>query len=123
MNLLLDTHIILWWLSDASKLTLDHRNLLIDINSICYISAVSIWEINIKSAIGKLTIPENYLDILKKQGFLELPITWGHSHTVMQLPAFHSDPFDRMLIAQAKVEDLTLLTVDDCIKKYNIKVR
>ena len=123
MNLLLDTHIILWWLNDDQWLNSDHRVLIGDSENLCYISAASIWEISIKSRLGKLTIPSNYIDVLKEQGFQELPITWKHCGVLNTLPDIHRDPFDRMLIAQADLENMILLTVDENIKKYDINVK
>ncbi|MCK4541558.1 MAG: type II toxin-antitoxin system VapC family toxin [Spirochaetales bacterium] len=122
MNLLLDTHIILWWLSDDAQLSADHRDLLSDTGNLCLISSASIWEISIKQGLGKLKIPSNFLDVLKTQGFSELSVTWEHSKRVTDLPMHHRDPFDRMLIAQAQIEKLVLLSVDEQIKKYNVKV-
>jgi PIN domain nuclease of toxin-antitoxin system len=79
-------------------------------------------EISIKSKLGKLKISENYINELEKEGFLELPIKWIHSHQVTKLPLIHNDPFDRLLIAQTQIEKLALLTVDEHIKKYKVKV-
>jgi len=122
MDLLLDTHIILWWM-DAVHLIPDKYRLAIeDKNNICFISAATIWEISIKSAIGKLDIPDNYLEILFDQNFKELPITWRHAREVSSLPMHHKDPFDRLLIAQSIVENLTLLSVDEIISKYHVNV-
>lgn len=120
MNLLLDTHIIIWWLNDDEQLKSIHKKLIADPNNLCYISSASIWEISIKSSLGKLKIPSSYFEILKEQGFLELSINWFHCKEIKKLPDIHRDPFDRMLISQAKIEDMTLLTVDDNIKKYEI---
>jgi len=122
MNVLLDTHIILWWLNDDLNLIDTHREIISDINNLCYISAATIWEISIKSKLGKLKIDANYIDEIRKDGFLELPINWIYSNHVKKLPLLHTDPFDRLLIAQAQMENLTLLTVDNNIKKYKIKV-
>ena len=71
--------------------------------------------------MGKLKISGNYIDELEKEGFLELPISWIHSNQVIKLPPIHSDPFDRLLIAQAQIEKLTLLSIDDRIKNYKLK--
>ena len=122
MNILLDTHIILWWLNDDESLKAEHRSLISNTDNLCYISAASIWEISIKSALGKLIIPSNYIKILKKEGFQELTIAWKHSEAVTELQTIHRDPFDRILIAQAQVEKFTLVTEDETIKKYNVRV-
>jgi len=120
MNLLLDTHIILWWLKDAPVLSTKHKELLSNPEHVCFISAASIWEISIKSAIGKLEIPDSYIEELQMEGFQELPIHWKHTNMVKYLPLHHRDPFDRLLIAQAKIENLTLLTVDNHIQLYDV---
>ena len=121
MELLLDTRIILWWLNDDKMLNDDHRSLIGDSENLCYISAASIWEISIKSSMGKLTISANYLDVLKEQGFQELQVSWKHCKAIKNLPNIHGDPFDRMLIAQAQSEALVLLSVDEHVKKYDVK--
>lgn len=122
MNLLLDTHIILWWLADDPALPLHHRELIAAPDNLCHVSAASIWEIGIKSGLGKLTIKGDYLAELRREGFLELPITWKHSQQAGQLPAHHADPFDRMLIAQALADELLLLSVDPAIRQYQVRV-
>ena len=108
---------------DAVHLVPEKYRLIIeDSNNICFISAASIWEISIKSTIGKLDIPDNYLEILFNQNFKELPVTWQHARKVSSLPMHHKDPFDRLLIAQSFIENLTLLSVDKNILKYSVKV-
>jgi PIN domain nuclease of toxin-antitoxin system len=121
MNLLLDTHILLWWLADDSRLNVQHRELLSDTKHLCYISSATIWEISIKTHLGKLTIPDTYLDEVRNQGFLELPVMWKHAAKIAGLPEIHRDPFDRLLVAQAQVEKLILLTEDPNIHKYGIR--
>jgi len=121
MNLLLDTHIVLWWLKDDPLLSAKHKELLSNPEHVCFISAASIWEISIKSALGKLEIPDSYIEELKLEGFQELPIHWKHTGMVKYLPLHHRDPFDRLLIAQAKMEHLTLLTVDENVSLYDIE--
>ncbi len=120
MNLLLDTHIILWWLNDDEKLSEKYREVIGQQANLCHISAVSIWEICIKSALGKLTIPSDYLNELKGQGFLELPVSWTHCEKLLTLPSIHSDPFDRLLICQALCENFNMITVDENIKRYDV---
>ena len=122
MNLILDTNIILWWLEDNSNLSRKYRSAISDTDNICYVSAASIWEISIKRAIGKLEIPADYLDLLLNQGFNELPVSWQHANEVKHLPFHHRDPFDRLLIAQALIEDLTLLTADEIISQYKVTI-
>lgn len=119
MNILLDTHMILWWLNNDPLLPEFSKKLISDSDTICFVSSASVWEISIKSALGKLEIPDGYLLELKDEGFLELPIRWEHARMVKELPLHHRDPFDRILIAQSIREKLFLLTVDDEIKKYH----
>jgi PIN domain nuclease of toxin-antitoxin system len=118
LNILLDTHMILWWLNNDPLLPEFSKNLISDSNTICFVSSASIWEISIKSALGKLEIPDDYLAELRDEGFLELPIRWEHARMVKELPLHHHDPFDRILIAQSNREKLFLVTVDDEIKQY-----
>ena len=122
MNILLDTHILLWWLSDDGQLSGTHREIISDTDNICYISAATIWEISIKANLKKIKISGNYIDEIKREGFLELPVSWLHCNQLKKLPAIHRDPFDRLLIAQARTEKLVLLTTDEHIKKYKVKV-
>lgn len=122
MNVLLDTHIVLWWLADDEKLNSTYREVISSPDNLCYVSAVTIWEISIKAGLGKLRIPENFTGELKKEGFQPLPITWSHCHRVYHLPHHHRDPFDRLLVAQAEEEDLILLSVDEVMRKYGVKV-
>jgi PIN domain nuclease of toxin-antitoxin system len=122
MNLLLDTHVLLWWLSDNPTLSEKSRTAITDAKNLVYISAVSVWEIRIKEALNKLRIPANFKSILADQHFDLLDITHEHAHAIKDLPALHSDPFDRMLVAQAKVERLTLVTRDVHLKKYCIPI-
>jgi len=120
MNLLLDTHALLWWLDDNPTLSKRAKDLISDERNSIFISAVVVWEIRIKQSIGKLKIPRNFRKVLDKQPFEMLDITVKHAHAVGDLPAYHHDPFDRMLIAQAKIEGLTILTRDARFKRYNI---
>lgn len=122
MNLILDTHIILWWMDDNDLLPQKYRLAIEDINNICFVSAASVWEISIKSAIGKLDIPDNYLEVLLDQNFEEIPVSLKHAKKVCHLPMHHKDPFDRLLIAQAIIEDLTILSVDKIIPEYDVKI-
>ncbi len=120
MKYLLDTHVLLWWLADDAALTPEHRRIIGQKRNACFISAASVWEISIKTGLGKLTVPEEYLATARSQGFLELPISCVHAGGVRQLPDYHKDPFDRLLISQAFSEGLTLLTVDENIRKYQV---
>ncbi|MFH1581968.1 MAG: type II toxin-antitoxin system VapC family toxin [Pseudomonadota bacterium] len=122
MNLLLDTHVLLWWLDDDPNLSRQARTAIADGRNLVFISAAVIWEIQIKYALGKLKIPANFREVLEQQEFEPLDITMEHAYAVADLPPHHSDPFDRMLVAQAKVESLTIITRDNHIKKYKISL-
>lgn len=122
MNLLLDTHVLLWWLDDAPILSEKTRYLIADPQNLVFISAAVIWEIRIKQALGKLDIPDNFRKVLDREHFEMLDITTEHAYAVGDLPGHHRDPFDRMLVVQAKVEGLTLISHDACLKQYDIPI-
>ena len=118
MQYLLDTHIILWWLTEPEKISPKARKIISDKNNIIYTSSVSYWEMAIKKSIGRLTLPNNILEILLNEGFKMLPLTPEESLGVADLPLLHQDPFDRMLVIQAKLHDLVLITQDKKIMDY-----
>lgn len=121
MRLLLDTHILLWWCNDDPALSRNLRQAIAAPDADVFVSSVSLWEIAIKSARGRLQFPIERIDqILADCGFEPLPITMLHARTLAALPLLHLDPFDRMLIAQAQSEALTLISVDDQIARYNL---
>jgi len=121
MKLLLDTHILIWWLDPAiSKLSKAAHAAISDSQNLVFVSAATAWEITIKKALGKLDAPDNLEEELAKHRFQPLPITISHALAVGELPRHHNDPFDRILVAQAKVEDLTLVTRDENLTKYDI---
>ena len=122
MNLLLDTHVLLWWLDDYPTLSKKAKDGIADGKNLVFISAVVIWEIRIKQSLGKLKLPHNFRKVLDSQPFEPLDITVEHVHAVGNLPTHHRDPFDRMLVAQTKVEHLTLVTRDIRLKKYKIPI-
>ena len=122
MNLLLDTHVLLWWLDANPTLSEKAKSTIADGNNLVFVSSAVIWEIRIKQALGKLEIPSNFRKVLDRQPFEMLAISAEHAHAVGDLPAHHRDPFDRMLIAQATVERLTLVTRDTIIRDYKIPV-
>ncbi len=120
MNILLDTHILLWWLDDSPSLTEKSRVPISDGNNLIFISTAVIWEIKIKQGLGKLVVPSNFRQVVEQQPFELLSITAEHADAISDLPDIHRDPFDRMLIAQAKTEGFTILTRDPLFREYNI---
>jgi len=122
MNLLLDTHTLLWWLDDDPTLSKKARTSIADARNLVFVSAAVIWEIRIKQALGKLEVSGDFRKVLEREPFDMLNITAEHAHAISDLPDYHRDPFDRMLIAQAKVENLTLVTRDLHLKKYKVSL-
>ena len=120
MNLLLDTHALLWWLDDHPSLSERAREVIADPDNTVYLSAIVIWEIRIKQAIGKLSLPDDFRKVLDEQQFTNLPITLDHAHALEALPLIHRDPFDRMLIVQAHVEGFTIVTHDGSFPSYGV---
>ena len=124
MTLLLDTHTLLWFLTNDPKLSARARGAIEDVANETHVSAASLWEVAIKSALGKLTLPATYAEIFPRQletnGFGLLPITPAHCATLLTLPFHHRDPFDRLLLAQAKTEGLTLVTDDGQFGPYGV---
>ncbi|HET9108658.1 MAG TPA: type II toxin-antitoxin system VapC family toxin [Steroidobacteraceae bacterium] len=117
MRVLLDTHLLLWALASPSKLSSKARQRIE--SSEVFASAASIWEISIKSALGKLEAnPAEVLSGIEAAGFDHLPISGEHAAEVVDLPHLHKDPFDRLLVAQARVERMILLTDDDTLGGY-----
>ena len=122
MRLLLDTHVLLWWLVDDRRLGTQARALISNADNSVYVSAASAWEISIKRALGKLKAPSSLDGSVEEAGFEKLPIGFQHAERAGSLPPLHSDPFDRMLIAQALLEDLLLVTADKSFARYGVKV-
>ena len=122
MILSLDTHVLLWWLADDVTLSQTIRATISDGMNLVFVSAAAAWEMVIKSALGKLDIPSDLEAALTANRFQPLPITIPHALAVVDLPHHHNDPFDRLLIAQARVEGLTLVTRDEQIKKYDVSI-
>ncbi|WP_221030707.1 type II toxin-antitoxin system VapC family toxin [Actomonas aquatica] len=120
MRLLLDSHVLIWWLEDPRQLSPELRPLLQDPGNTAYFSPASIWELGLKVAKGKLRIPSDFTAILVDDGFDELPVTAAHATHTLSLPPLHSDPFDRLLIAQALCEGLVLATRDAWIPRYDV---
>ena len=119
---LLDTHVLLWWLSDDPQLGQTTRQVIADPRNDVYISAASTWEISIKRSLGKLSAPGDMDNIIDDEGFDKLPITLFHGDQAGMLPEHHKDPFDRMLIAQAQSEGLVIVTNDEKIIRYGIRI-
>jgi PIN domain nuclease of toxin-antitoxin system len=121
MKLLLDTHILIWWLSEASRLSQTEIDIITDSDNFIFVSAATAWEIAVKKMIGKLEAPDDLPAALAINNFLELPIMIEHSQKLYQLPLHHNDPFDRIMVAQAMSEDLTFMTRDTKISLYEIR--
>lgn len=120
MQLLLDTHALLWWLADDPQLGRKARAAIGQAGNVVYVSAASVWEIEIKRAIGKLSAPDNLIEAIEASYFEMLPMNAVHATRAGRLPPHHNDPFDRMLIGQAMVEDLSLVSRDGAFKDYGI---
>lgn len=127
MKFLLDTHTFLWWITDDPRLSSTVRDLIGDGRNTLYWSAASSWEVSIKYALGRLPlpeIPEQFLPAeLGKNRIDSLPIIDTHAFHAGLLPHHHRDPFDRMLVAQARVESLVLLSNDQQLSLYDVDVR
>lgn len=123
MRLLLDTHLILWWLADNASLSREARALISAPENTIFVSAVSLWEIRLKESLGKLRLPADFEEKLAAESFENLPLTAAQTREVALLAWHHRDPFDRMLVAQACVENLILLTADDLVAAYGDCVR
>lgn len=118
---LVDTHVLLWFWDENHRLSEVARQVLEDPRAPLIVSAVSLWEIAIKRAVGKLRVPDDYPAILDAQGFETLPVTAAHAHAVLDLPLEqHRDPFDRLLVSQAKVEALPIISADRRFDQYPI---
>ena len=126
MRVLLDTHAYLWWLADDADLSYEARDLLADPRTTAYVSAASVWEIAIKTKLGRLRLRKEVAmsEIVEvaSNDFLELPIRARHAAQAGALPRHHDDPFDHMLVAQAQVEDLVLVTRDGKLRDYDVLI-
>jgi PIN domain nuclease of toxin-antitoxin system len=122
VNLLLDTHTLLWALADAPSLATGAREAITDGRNRVLVSAVSVWEIVIKKAIGKLRAPDDLPHQLTNARMEPLEITIAHAMAVADLRDLHADPFDRMLVAQARTDGLTIVTRDARIASYEVAV-
>jgi PIN domain nuclease of toxin-antitoxin system len=117
MKLLLDTHVILWWQRDDRRLNAAARRAIAEADLV-WVSAASGWEAAIKSAIGRLRLDEPFRALVAADDFTELPLTLAHTECLQSLPVHHTDPFDRILVAQALVERATIVTHDRALERY-----
>ncbi|HXP77369.1 MAG TPA: type II toxin-antitoxin system VapC family toxin [Stellaceae bacterium] len=122
MRILLDTHVFLWWLDRPRGLSADAQEALAAPENIILVSVASAWELAIKGAIGHLKFPVNVEATIDRCGFQKLGISFAHAARAGNLPRHHRDPFDRMLIAQAQSEGLTLVTRDRAFSDYGISL-
>lgn len=122
MRVLLDTHVLLWWLQESPRLSRPVRDLIADPEHDVFVSAVSHAEISIKRSLGKLEAPWIPDELLAENGFGALAFTSVHGRRMLELPFHHRDPFDRMLVAQAAVEDLALASAHPVVGAYDIRV-
>jgi PIN domain nuclease of toxin-antitoxin system len=118
MNLSLDTHVLLWSLSSPERLSKVARSAIENPGNIVFVSAAAAWEVEIKAALGKLRAPSDLANQIAAANFEELPITIAHALALKQLPNLHRDPFDRIMLAQAKAAGLTFVTADPLVLQY-----
>ncbi|MEW6753220.1 MAG: type II toxin-antitoxin system VapC family toxin [Candidatus Latescibacterota bacterium] len=121
MTLLLDTHVLLWWLDDPSLLSEAAHSAIADGGNPVLVSAAVAWEIAVQKALGKLEAPDDLAEVLQQERFEELPIRIRHALAVASLPAIHQDPFDRIRVAQAQLEGLTLVRRDRRMQRYDVR--
>lgn len=125
MKYLLDTHVFIWWISDEARLSASVARVIRAQSSELYLSSASAFELAIKARLGRIDLVRPLqpllVESLEEHGIRELPVMIRHAARVHALPSHHRDPFDHLLIAQAQVEDLTILTADAMIRKYDVK--
>ena len=122
MRFLVDTHALLWALGEPSALSPAARDAIADPSNLIMVSRASLWECAIKASIGKLDLPDDFFDTIPETGYEVMPIRISHLNVYRTLPMHHRDPFDRMLVAQARAEALTLISRDPEIAKYDIEI-
>ena len=120
MKLLLDTHVFLWWRENGARIR-RVRTAIATADTVL-VSAASAWEVAIKASLGKIRVPESFEQAVEDSQFEKLAIEFRHAALVPSLPAYHTDPFDRMRIAQAHVEGLTLVTHDRALEPYGVPI-
>ncbi len=118
MKFLLDTNIVIWAMREDERLGPVWQSILIDPENELYLSAASVWEMQIKASLGKLKLPDGFDEGLVRFGFRELAVRWEHARATAQLPFIHKDPFDRLLLAQAISEGLVLISGDATLRAY-----
>lgn len=123
MTLLLDTHVFLWWIGESDRIPDEVTQVIADPGRLVYVSAASAWEISIKRTLGRIDLrDEEFAYGIRESGFAELTVTAEHGLAAGALPPHHKDPFDRMLVAQAMVEDVRLVTRDRAIAPYDVEI-
>jgi len=121
VTVLLDTHVFLWWRLDSARLKLPVRRIIASSDEVL-VSVVSAWEAALKRGLGRLKIEEPFASMITDSGFVELPLSFAHVEQFAVLPRLHSDPFDRMLIAQARAEAVTVVTHDRQFEGYGVPI-
>jgi len=122
MRLLLDTHILLWWMADDQRLPGVVAAEIAQPNAEVYVSAITFAEIAIKTSLGKLAVDGDLRSAAEQSGFLSLPFRVDHAQRLTDLPWHHRDPFDRMLIAQSMVEELVFVSLDNACRDYSVRL-
>ncbi|MFT4187373.1 MAG: type II toxin-antitoxin system VapC family toxin [Aeromicrobium sp.] len=122
MRVLLDTHVLLWWLSDDQALSRQHRDVIESLDHEVVVSAVSVAEVAIKASLGKLKAPRDVVGAIRESGLDLIDFTPEHAELLRDLPFHHRDPFDRMLVAQAMFERCAFATADEKILHYDVTV-
>ena len=125
MNLLLDTNAFIWFIAGDERLSGNARSAIEDVSNNCFVSIATLWEIAIKVSLGRLGLPRPFDDLVSQQirlnGFIDLSISPEHLEVLLSLPFHHRDPFDRLLVAQAKAEGMTIVTADRLLDAYEVK--
>jgi PIN domain nuclease of toxin-antitoxin system len=120
VRILLDTHVALWFFDDPTLLSGGARRAIEERQNVSYLSAASVWEWALKRSRRKVSMPIEMTEAAGRASLVELPVTWSHGQVAATLPLLHGDPFDRMLVAQALVEDLVLVTRDPLVQQYDV---
>jgi PIN domain nuclease of toxin-antitoxin system len=121
-RLLLDSHVLIWWADGGERISAAANEAISDPRNFVFVSAASIWELGLKRSLVVLTTPDDYNSLIRDNRFGSLPVTIQHAITMHELPPIHKDPFDRLLVAQAKYEGFTLVTRDAVLSGYDIPI-